>query len=439
MTIKAGVNVRDINPKKPTFLVGYPHVERTSIGINDPLLSSALYLYNGVTGVLLLAIDILQIDPQTARELRKTISQKIDIPESHIFISCTHTHSGPVTMDMIAWQDDPIVPEPDSDYMRFFKDSVIDSAISATLDPKPVEIAWTSAYAEGVGGNRLSIDGIADSEVGILAIRDSSNKNIIALSTVYSMHPTVLHEDSKLVSADFPGYTREYLRKALGEELTVLYHTGTSGDQSPRYSVKAQTFDEAKRLGCKLGESILKSVLQITDFKREAALAGKIATVEIPTRAMPSVAEAKELLQLRITEYETLKRENASHGIIRTAECAVFGAEETLTLSKCQDNGELSRRIREYTPVDVQVLRIGDCYLVGLPGEIFVKYGLQIKELAQCKAFVVSLVNGDLQGYIVTEDFKKSGGYESNNSLFEPESGVIFVNTILKLIGLLAK
>jgi hypothetical protein len=434
MTLKAGISIRDVSPKKPTFLVGYPHVERTSTGIHDPLLVSALYLQNQTTGILLIAIDILQINPQTARELRKTISQRTDIPESHIFISCTHTHSGPVTMEMIAWQDDPVVPEPDPDYMRFFKNNVIDSAITATLDPKPVEIAWTTAKAKGAGGNRLSPDGIADPEIGILAIHESSNKKIIALSTIYSMHPTVLHEDSTLVSADFPGYTREYLHKAFGRELTVIYHTGTSGDQSPRHSVKAQTFDEAKRLGYLLGESILESVIQIMDFKQDAVLAGKIAFVELPTRIMPSITDAEGLLRRRIAEYERLKDINANRGAIRTAECAVFGAEEMLTLAKCQENGKLSRRIREYIPAEVQVLRIGNYCLAGLPGEIFVEYGLQIKDLASCKTFVVTLVNGDLQGYIVTDEFKESGSYEANNSLFEPESGKIMVNTVLKLI-----
>jgi len=431
--MKAGIGIRDISPTKPTFLVGYPHVERISSGIHDPLLASALYLHNGTAGILLIAIDILQIDPQTARELRKTISQRTNMPESHVFISCTHTHSGPVTMDMIAWQDDPVVSKADPDYVSFFKDNIINTAITATLDPKPAEIAWTTAHAKGVGGNRLSPDGVTDPEVGILAIRDTSSKKIIALSTVYSMHPTVLHEDSKLISADFPGYTREYLCKSLGEELTVLYHTGTSGDQSPRHSVKAQTFDEAKRLGYKLGESILKSIIQITDFKQDAILAGKIIPVELPPRIMPPVIDAEENLRLRIAEYEYLKK-NADRAIIRTAECAVFGAEETLTLSICQEIGELSRCIRKYMPADVQVLKIGDCCLAGLPGEIFVEYGLQIKKFAPCKTFIVSLVNGDLQGYIVTEDVKESGGYEANNSLFKPESGKIMVDTALKLV-----
>ena len=61
-----------------------------------------------------------------------------------------------------------------------------------------------------MGGNRNSVDGPADPEAGVLFLRKKASGEPLALSVVYSMHPTVLHEDSTLVSADFPGYTRAY-------------------------------------------------------------------------------------------------------------------------------------------------------------------------------------------------------------------------------------
>jgi len=433
MSFKAGVGVQDISPQKPCFLVGYPHVERISTGIQDPLLASALYLHNGETGVILVAIDILQIGPQTARDLRKSISSIASLPENHIFISCTHTHSGPVTMDMLAWRDDLVVPKPDPDYMSFFRENVIKAVETAIGNTKSAEIAWTTTQSKGVGGNRISPDGVADPEVGILAVRDL-DKQLIALSTIYSMHPTVLHEDSKLISADFPGYTRSYLRKFLGEDLTVLYHTGTAGNQSPRYSVKAQTFEEAERLGNMLGEAIKDSILKIDEYKQDIRLAGKILEVNLPVRTMPSLSETKELLRKRVTEYKRLKKEKADRRLIRTAECAVFGAEESVTLARAQESGELEKVIQDYILTEIQLLRIGDCFLVGLQGEIFVEYGLQIKKFSPHKTFVVSLVNGDLQGYIVIPEYEKTGGYEASNSLFKAESGEILVKTAFKLV-----
>ena len=46
MKLKAGTAIREITPVKPMFLVGYPHEERISNGVHDPLFASSLYYYH---------------------------------------------------------------------------------------------------------------------------------------------------------------------------------------------------------------------------------------------------------------------------------------------------------------------------------------------------------------------------------------------------------
>ena len=60
-TLKAGAAQVDISPKDSQFLCGYPHVERYSTGLHDPLMSSALYLNEGKMEVLFIANDIVFI------------------------------------------------------------------------------------------------------------------------------------------------------------------------------------------------------------------------------------------------------------------------------------------------------------------------------------------------------------------------------------------
>jgi hypothetical protein len=60
-----------------------------------------------------------------------------------------------------------------------------------------------------------------------------------------------------------------------------------------------------------------------------------------------------------------------------------------------------------------------------------VEYGLAIKQQAGMPVFVISLANGELQGYIVTPD---ASGYEASFSLFTPEAGQVLVHAALKLI-----
>lgn len=434
MSLQVGTAVVDISPQKPMFLVGYPHVERISEGIHDPLLASALYLENANNSMLMIAIDLLFLDARFIGEIRSGISAKTDVKAENIMISCTHTHSGPVTIDMLAFRNDPVVPGVDSKYQNKLKQNIIESGIIAVDNAKPAEIAVTSADITGVGCNRHNPDGARDPEAGILVIRDLETKEIEALSLIYCMHPTVLHEDSKLVSSDFPGYTREYLKSCFGEDITILYHTGPEGNLSPRYDVKGQTFKEAERLGNILAESVTEKInlLSDDDFDHNPAVGVTNKMIAPVSRELPSLEEAEENLKFRKSEFERLKSENAGHGPVRTAECSVFGAEETLFLAKCANNGTLDKVLADYQKIEIQVLHIAEAFIVAFPGEMFVEFSLELKNKSPEKTFAICLTNGEMQGYIVTED---ASGYEADNSLFMPETGTIMVKAALELIS----
>lgn len=435
MSLSAGVAVRDISPRQPLFLVGYPHEPRNSTGIHDPLLASALYLYDGTTPLVLVAVDILFVPGESVRICRNAISKATGVPSGNILISAIHTHSGPVTSEVLAWKNDPVVPPPDPNYLEQFHRGIIEAAVAAYANAEPARLAVTRAIAEGVGGNRLDPNGVFDSEVGLVAIRRQRDDRWLALNLIYGMHPTVLHEDSRLVSSDFPHFTRRQIAEAF-PDLTTLYHLGPCGNLSPRHHVKAQTFAEAERLGRRLGASVERALCSLTpdDFCDELKLAATLREVELVANSFPSVAEAEVSLHQARERHEQLKRSGASRAEVRTAECVIFGCEEALTLAQAQASGELAKWQERYRRAEVQVLRIGDLFLVALPGEQFVEYGLELKQLAPCRAFIISLANGELQGYLVTPAAAVAGGYEAAFALFRPESGGRMVNTALELM-----
>ncbi|NQT18529.1 MAG: neutral/alkaline non-lysosomal ceramidase N-terminal domain-containing protein [Planctomycetes bacterium] len=433
MSLKAGTGRSDISPRQSMFLVGYPHVQRMSAGVHDPLYASALYLDDGTNAVISIALDTLYVSHHTARECRAEIGRATGLPTENIMISATHTHSAPVTADILAWHADPVVPPLDDDYMRLLHNDIVRAATSAHESAGPAVVAITSARAEGVGGNRLSPDGVHDREVGIIYVKSKRDGKPLALQVIYSMHPTVIHEDTTLATADFPGAVRCRLEDELAG-CRVLYHTGPCGNLSPRYHVSAQTFAEAERLGAKLAGFVGEAIddLDDADFSDDPNVAAAAAFVELPGREFPSVAEARANLDRVVARYNRLKRENAGQGPIRTAECEIFGAEEQVELAKAQESGELLRFRREHMPAEVQVLRIGDAFIAALPGECFVEYSLQIKQHAPGRAFVVSMANGELQGYITTPGAR---GYEADMSMFKPESGPIMVAAALRLMS----
>jgi len=277
---------------------------------------------------------------------------------------------------------------------------------------------------------------VTDPEVSILAVREPGGGAMVAVDVIYGMHPTVLHEDSTLVSSDFTHYTRRHLQERLGEALPVVYHTAPCGNQSPRHFVREQTFEEAERLGRKLGAAALAAVERLADddFTPDVTLSGNLREVDLPRRALPSVAEAEEQLAGARARYERLHAERAERAVVRTAECAVFGAEAAVALARAHDRGEVDRTLAAYRPIQVQTLRIGLATLAGLPGELFVEYALDIKRRAPARTFPVSLVGGELQGYVVTPEAAGGSGYEAANALFAPASGAVMVDAVLALL-----
>jgi neutral ceramidase len=433
-TLKAGASAADITPQDSQFLYGYPYVERYSTGVHDPLYSSALYLSNEQAEVMFIANDGIFAGKQVTQRARKRIADAVGIPTCNIMITATHTHSAPNTVDYVSCENDPVVPKADRGYIQIFEDGIVAAALEAYRKAQPAQVGLAIADGTGVGTNRRDPSGPADPQVPVLMVKAADDDEWIACMLVYSMHPTVLHEDSKLASGDFPGMTRLYLqRHVLGEDCPVLYHTGPEGNQSPRHVTRANTFAEAERLGEMLGRAIAKMIPKVV-YTSSVSLKSYQRSVEIPRRTLPSVAEAAAKCKHALQKLDHLRRTNAPPQETRTAECDWFGAEETFTLAKAADEGRLDDFYDLCLPAEVQILKIGPWSFVGWPGEVFVEYALAVKE-RHADTFVINLANGDLQGYIVTEEAALEGGYEASQALFGPESGRTLVETTLDLLA----
>jgi len=287
-----------------------------------------------------------------------------------------------------------------------------------------------------VGGNRRSRTDAVDSEVPIIVVKDFTTNTIKALSTIYCMHPTILHEDSKLYSADFPGYTRKYLKKELGEDVILLYHTGPSGNQSPRHFIKSNTFDEAERLGFMLGEQITNSILKLDDshYQDWVPLSVRQTGIMLPQKEFMDVKAAENKVILVKTKLEHMRLDGTPASEIRTVECDWFGAEENKQLCEMAESGKLEKVYQSVLPAEIDIIGIDDNHFVLLPGELFVEYSLRIKAESPGKIFIASLSNGVLAGYLVTEEAEEEGGYEASNSIFPAKGGQLVVKRVSEML-----
>jgi len=289
--------------------------------------------------------------------------------------------------------------------------------------------------ATGLGTNRHDPAGPKDMQVPTMLVRGTDKKYICAMMVV-CMHPTVLHEDSTLCSADFPHYTRELLRKELlGEGCPVAYFTGTSGDQSPRHVTHGNNFSEAQRLGEIVAASVIAKASEGLVFQRGLDIAVASRNLELPRRNMPSVEWAVANRDRAKAHFEELKADpTADKRETRTAEVDWFGSEEALLLATLGANNELEDVYASCLPAEIQVVKVGEFRWAAWPGEVFVEFGLELKKAFK-NVSLIGYANGDLQGYVVTREAVEKRYYESGNSFFDVSAGYLMLEETKNLIA----
>jgi hypothetical protein len=431
-TLFAGAAVVEITPRGSVFLYGYPHVPRYSTGVNDPLECAALYLRNGEDHALFLANDVIYFTRALVAEIRCRVQEATGVLAEVIMITATHTHSGPIMADHLSNAADAVLPKVDPGYLTWVAGKIVEAACAAIRSAVPAEVGLATARAMGVGTNRHDPAGPADPEVPVLIARAADTRQPIACMLVYGMHPTVLHEDSTLISGDFPAFTRSYLRQSvLPATCPVLFHNGASGNQSPRHVTRANTFAEAKRLGELLGRTVA-DVVPTIEYSSDSPIEVRHQRVPLSQREFPAPAQAELAVNVARGRYEQLKADGAARQLVRTAECDVFGAEETAELSRAASDGRLADAIAQCSPAEIQLIKVGPWTFVGWPGEYFVEYGLELKRRLE-RSFLITLANGELQGYVVTAAAAVAKVYEATNAVFSHENGPRMVEATVAL------
>lgn len=408
-------------------MAGYPHCPRPNVGVHDPLYGVALYLDNGDKKIVWVTLDILYF----GKVFTKQIKEKF--PEYTVMITTSHTHSGPWAATPEAYEiEEGVVNNPEYiDFLMKKVEDVIKEAVKAPFDAELGTCIGHCGAEQGVGGNRRHPDDVADPTVNVLSVRDAADKKVKCVFLSYALHPTYLHAESLLVTADYPGYTRKYLAYA-APDAVFMFGQGASGNQSSRYFRTGQNFDEANRVGTTIGVEVFRC-LEKTEYKSDVTLKYAFTETELPMREYPPVEETKAAMD----EARRIFREMDDSDYIRkrNAELTMFGTESNYANSKyIAEHGSLCN---DELPCELGVVEIDDTVIFALQGEIFVEYGLALKEEAKKrgkKGFVVEVTNGSLPGYIYTPESLAEGGYEVGNSAFGPESGEIITSKLIALM-----
>jgi hypothetical protein len=151
MIYAASVEI-DITPPIGVKLAGYGARTEASRGIHDPLKAQVLQIKIGDSSTLIITMDLLGIQTHFSDKLRGIIHQETEIPEDHILLTCSHTHSGPQGFNL----NDKVLEEERDDNLLEITTRKIAGAcrwVSRLLQPAKLSLGYSDG--SGVGLNAM--------------------------------------------------------------------------------------------------------------------------------------------------------------------------------------------------------------------------------------------------------------------------------------------
>ncbi len=391
--LRAGAARLEITPPVGTDLTGYLARQNPSTGVRDPLYVRALVLDDNDRQIAIVSCDLLGFDRELVVEIRDRIAMATGISAPHIMLACTHTHGGPATIHLVdCGEIDPV-------YVETLMPRISDTVAQAQARLQPATLALGSATTSAGVHNRRTPGDVIDPEVGLLRVDDAQGKPI-AVVVNYACHPTALSHDNRNITADYPGLVNERIEEATGA--IALFLMGAIGDVGP----VTRGEESLATVGNGVADAALAALptLNANNAERLEAMGEALA---LPLLPLPS---REEWLTWR-TAYESaaLAAEHNHQSAAAKVQWAMVHWTERM-FEEMQDD-ELTASVK----AEVQVIRIGELVIVGVPGEYFVELGLQIKEgikkSGARQVMIAGFTNGDV-GYIPARRAYPHGGYE---------------------------
>jgi len=432
--LKGGCAKVNITPPLGIPLIGSKG--KPSDDIIDELYAKALVLNDGSNTIAIVSADLLYTPlEEITNPIREIIKEKIGIPSQNVFICATHTHSGPEVFTKSKLGPDTEIPASKID--QFYLQTLIRKTASSVMiayknmqessrkagsqvkigaakgqipeivynrRPKladgsvkmaftlPPEVTATKKIETDAEGNvkvtftlpdeEAELDfGPIDPEVCVLRVEDM-NGGIVGSLVNFGCHPVCIYPYlNTTISADYPAYTTQVVEQIEGG--ICLFALGLAGNTVPIQRGVIPRRQIGKALG---GEALRR--LQFITTSSNVTLNTLKKEIRFPIKTASSTDKSK-------------------------------GVDE-----------------KNYITTEIQVLRLGDIYILGLPGEILVEVGLEIKKRAGVeKLFVISLSN-DTIGYVCHSQAYKEGGYEPvSGTNLAKGAGEIMIEQALDLIN----
>ncbi len=452
--LMAGASQVDITPEAGVHLAGAIGQHRPAKLVNDPLHAKALVFESGGKRVCLVTLDVTIVTEKYTEMIRLAASERLGFDPDSVMVHATQTHSAPpIGHFMVDEEFEGIEPEDEwvkggSDaYAEWAVERVVRAIGIALAVLKPVQIGVGCGIEGRVAFNRRAvmrdgtvgmpgprweeplgptwiryIEGPIDPELGVMAVR-TDDLRLPAVLVNYACHP-VHFFPSLTVSADWPGALSAELMGSHGRGCVPIIVNGACGNINPWPPYDPDYTGDCKAMGRTLATTAAK-VISTLEFKDVAEIGFKRRHVGIPIRELKDseLDRAREILG----ESPSVKWADEAHTTVDPdwmAAASVYSV-------------HLLRQRNDHLPYEIQVLRIGDTAIVGLPGEPFVELGLAIKMASPAKFTYVAHCTTHYTGYIPTREALGRGGHEATTRFWAklvPEAGETIIKAAVDMI-----
>ncbi len=425
--LKGGCAKVNITPPLGIPLIGSKG--KPSDNIIDELYARALVLNDGNTTVAIVSADLLYTPlEEITNPARQIIKDKTGMPEQNVLICATHTHSGPEVFTRSKLGPDKEIPASkiDQRYLQTLIRKIADSVLiahknmqevkmgvakgqipeivynrrSKTADGSvrmaftlPPEVIATQKVKQGPDGSvrvtfaythgEAQLDfGPIDPDVCVLRVEDT-NGEIVGSLINFGCHPVCIYPYlSTAISADYPAYATQVVEQVEGG--VCLFTLGLAGNAVPvQRGVRPR-----QQIGRALGAEALRR-LQLVPTTGNITLKALKKEVKFPTKKGAYTSETKDA--------------------DKTGDCV---------------------------KTEIQIIRLGDVFILGLPGEILVEVGLEIKRKTGMENLFVVTLSNDTIGYVCHSRAYEEGGYEPGSGTnLAKGAGEIMIKEAIDLIN----
>ena len=280
---------------------------------------------------------------------------------------------------------------------------------------------WTAPDPQIVAGPL----GAVDDE--LIALDIKSDGASVASLVNFPLHPAIIDYENWLYTADYPGYLAQALEQIKGDDLVNLFFNGCCGNVNHiDYADKdapRRGFVMAQRVGYMLAATVARALRHSVQIKASPV---KVLSEKVSLNRLPISQQEYERAQKVLTDTDDVEYTRGDG----------LDPEIIATLMR-----RMYEQQNEADQVEVMTMRIGELAVVGLPGEVFTEFGLQIKKESPAANTLVIWLANDTIGYLPTAEAFDQGGYEvtPGATAYEKGSGEKLVRAALEQLENLFK